>query len=83
MESPLLKWRKNLGLTQLELARLTELSSSKISEIENGFWPLGEALENFLKGVGEEAIKVIDQHKVFRKYRSKELLEKVHPGVPH
>jgi transcriptional regulator with XRE-family HTH domain len=80
MESPLVKWRKALGFTQQELALISEISSSKISEIEHGFLPLGEDMENFLKEVGEEAITVIDQHEAFREYKKKELRKKIHAG---
>jgi transcriptional regulator with XRE-family HTH domain len=81
MESPLVQWRKSLGLTQQELAILTGISSSTISKVENGVWPLGEALLDFLRDVGKEAITVIDQHETFREYRKKELRQKVQAGM--
>lgn len=81
MESPLVKWRKALGLTQQELAILTGISSSTISKVENGVWPLGEALEIFLRDVGKEAITVIDQHEAFRVFRKKELRQKIETGM--
>lgn len=77
MLSPLVQWRKNLGLTQNELSILAGVSSSKISEIENGISPLDGLLSDFLRRTGEEAVKVVDQHESFREYRKKELLRKV------
>jgi len=65
MYSPLATWRKTLGLTQPELARVAGVSQGHISQVENGHVVLGEKLRSFLEKIGGGAMRVIPDHETY------------------
>lgn len=50
-EIRLREWRKGIGLSQKDLARLAGVSQAYVSQIENGLSEIGGQLKTFLKAV--------------------------------
>ncbi|MBA7492648.1 hypothetical protein ES702_03198 [subsurface metagenome] len=45
------QWRRGIGLSQKDVARLSGMSQAYISQVENGLMEIGGALKTFLEGV--------------------------------
>ena len=50
-EMRLSEWRRGIGLSQKDLARLVGVSQAYISQIENGLSAIGGELKTFLEAV--------------------------------
>lgn len=72
------KWRKDKGFTQKQVASLVGVSHGYLSEIENGICELGNKVEKLLRSVGAES--VIHEHRIFMSETKKELMRKMHSG---
>jgi len=71
--SPLKKIRKDLKLTQLELARETGLSQGYISEMEAGLVSLDVKLKDFLMNVSSNLAGIEEKHNIFMEKRKREV----------
>lgn len=66
MESPVKQIRQAFGLTQLELAAISGLSSSSsICEIEKGLRPISDRLSEVLRNAHVDVDQVKKQHEAF------------------
>jgi predicted transcriptional regulator len=75
--SPLKKIRKELNLTQLELARETGLSQGYISEMEAGLVSLDKKLKDFLKNINNNLIDIEEKQNKFMEERQIKIRKKL------
>jgi len=73
MESPLKALRKELKYTQSELAMLANEKQGHISEIENGYAPLGDNLIEFVKSIGIDSDEIRQNQNRYMAYVKNQL----------
>lgn len=87
-ESPLAVWRKKMGLTQADIAKLAGVSQAHVSEVECGITELCDSIAAFLEhirqrgssDVAREAGEVPKKQAAFFREGPARTLEKVGAG---
>lgn len=77
MESPLRKWRESFGISQADLADISGVNRTHISDIENGHAVIGEKLEAYLEKTGGDALELKEKQDKYMRFVKEELQAKI------